>query len=130
MESRRHRSASPYESAYGFSRGVRVGDRIEIAGTAPIPQDGGPTPASAHEQMLLCGEIALAGVVALGGSVADVVRTRMFITDPADADEIGRAHNLVFGEASPAATMVVVKELLDPLWRVEVEVEAVVAADH
>ena len=126
MEVRRHRSASRYEDAYGFSRAIRRGDRIEVAGTAPIPQDGSPVPTSAHDQMLLCGEIALEAVLALGGRPKDVTRTRMFITDLADAEEIGRAHRMVFGEAAPAATMVVVKGLLDPAWRVEIEVSAVI----
>lgn len=118
------RSGSPYEERYGFSRGVRIGSRIEIAGTAPIPQDGEPTAETAYAQMLRCGEIAVAALEELGSTVSDVVRTRMFITDPADADEIGRAHHRVFGAASPAATMVVVAALLEPEWRVEIEVEA------
>ena len=95
-----------------------------MAGTAPIPQDGSDTPSSAHDQMLLCGRIALDAVEALGGSAGDVVRTRMYITDPDDADEVGQAHRELFVEAVPAATMVVVKELLDPTWKVEIEVEA------
>lgn len=109
---------------YGFSRGVRSGNRIEIAGTAPIPADGEPVAETAYEQMLRCGEIALAALDDLGGSVEDVVRTRMFITDVADADEIGGAHLELFGEAAPAATMVVVAGLNDAAWKVEIEVEA------
>ena len=76
--------------------------------------------------MFRCGEIALQSIIALGGSTDDVVRTRMFITDPADADEIGRAHKELFGSSEPAATMVVVAALLDAAWLVEIEVEAVV----
>lgn len=122
-------SASPYERLYGFCRGVRIGDRIEVSGTAPIPQDGSPAPVSAFDQMVLCGEIALRALTQLGGSVDDVVRTRMFITSPDDQDEVGRAHQLVFGAASPAATMVVVAGLLDPAWKVEIEVEAQIAKE-
>jgi enamine deaminase RidA (YjgF/YER057c/UK114 family) len=77
--------------------------------------------------MLICGTIALAAVERLGGAASDVVRTRMFITDRAFADEVGRAHSEVFGAARPAATMIVVAGLLDPVWKVEIEVEAVVA---
>jgi len=77
--------------------------------------------------MLRCGEIAIAAIAKLGGSAASVVRTRMFIVDVADADEVGRAHRELFGAIAPAATMVVVAALLDPLWRVELEVEALVA---
>lgn len=126
-ERHHHSSASRYERAYGFSRGIRQGEVIEIAGTAPIPQDGGPTPASAYHQMTLCGEIAVEALELLGGRVDDVIRTRMYITDPADANEVGRAHGEVFGVASPVATMVVVKELLDPSWKVEIEVSALLA---
>lgn len=120
-------SASPYESAYGFSRAVRVGDRLLIAGTAPIPPEGQSVAATAYEQMLRCGSIVIASLEAAGAGAADVVRTRMFLTDPADADEVGRAHAALFGDAAPAATMVVVAALIDPAWRVELEVEAVLA---
>ncbi len=76
--------------------------------------------------MYRCGQIATAALRDLGASADDVTRTVMYITDPADADEIGRAHGELFGDASPAATMVVVKALLDPAWKVEIEVTAVV----
>lgn len=122
-------SASPYERLYGFCRAIRVGDRIEVSGTAPIPQDGSAVPASAFEQMVLCGDIAVAALTGLGAAVTDVVRTRMFITSAADQEEIGRAHRQVFGDASPAATMVVVAGLLDPSWKVEIEVEAQIAGE-
>lgn len=123
----RIRSASIFEERYGFCRAVRVRDRIEVAGTAPIPQDGSPTPMDAHGQMLLCGQIAIDALERLGGAATDVIRTRMFITDPADADAIGTAHEALFGAARPVATLVVVAGLLDPEWRVEIEVEAVVS---
>lgn len=126
MPKRRARSGSPYEATYGFSRGVRTGNRIEIAGTAPIPPEGEPVAPTAYEQMLRCGEIAIAALDELGASSEDVVRTRMYLTNAADADEIGRAHRELFGGAAPAATMVVVAALLDPAWKVEIEVEAAV----
>jgi len=75
--------------------------------------------------MLRCGEIAVAALEELGATVDDVIRTRMFITDSGDAEEIGRAHQQVFGRSMPAATMVVVAELLEPEWKVEIEVEAI-----
>lgn len=125
MERRHHHGVSPYEAAYGFSRAVRVGDTIHVAGTAPVPEPGEDLVEGAHAQMLRCGEIAGQAIEALGGSIADVVRTRMFITNPNDADEVGRAHKGIFGEAEPVATMVVVAALLDPGWLVEIEVEAV-----
>lgn len=125
MHVERVHSASPFELRYGFSRALRVGNRIEVAGTAPIPQDGSATPDDPYHQMLLCGSIAVVAIEALGGSVTDVVRTRMYITHAPDADAIGRAHSEVFGQADPVATMVIVAGLLDPAWRVEIEVEAV-----
>lgn len=125
MDPERVGSGSPYETRYGFCRALRIGDRIEVAGTAPIPAEGEKLERSAYGQMIRCGEIALAALAELGAGVDDVVRTRMFITDPADAEEIGRAHAEMFGSARPVATMVVVR-LLDPAWRVEIEVEALV----
>lgn len=74
-----------------------------------------------------CGEIARQAMAELGAGMADVVRTRMFIIDAGDADAVGRAHKELFGKAEPVATMVVVAGLLDPGWRVEIEVEAIVA---
>jgi enamine deaminase RidA (YjgF/YER057c/UK114 family) len=126
MGTHRHRGISPYEASYGFSRAVRVGDTIHVAGTAPVPEPGEDVADGAHAQMLRCGEIANQAIDALGGSMNHVVRTRMFIIDAADADDVGRAHKELFGDASPAATMVVVSALLDPQWLVEIEVEAVV----
>ena len=121
-------SGSPYEERYGFARGVRTGDRVEIAGTAPIPRPGEPVAPTAFGQMLRCGEIVVYALRELGATTSDVVRTRMFITNADDADEIGRAHREVFGVATPAATMVVVAALLDPAWKVELEAAAVVEA--
>lgn len=115
---------SPYEATYGFSRAVRVGDRVLVAGTAPIWPDGTVDP-DPSAQVRQCIELMLSGLRKAGGEPTDVVRTRMFITDPEDADAIGSAHGEVFGEIRPVATMVVVKELLDPRWKVEMELEAV-----
>ncbi len=124
----RVRSGSPYEPMYGFCRARRVGDRVEVAGTAPVPSPGADVAATAHDQLLRCGEIALAAMDQLGATASDVVRTRMYITDAADGDEVGRAHAALFGEAEPVATMVVVAALLDPAWKVELEVEAVISS--
>jgi enamine deaminase RidA (YjgF/YER057c/UK114 family) len=126
MDTQHHHGVSPYESLYGFSRAVRVGDTIHVAGTAPVPEPGQPQVEGAHAQMLRCVDIAREALEALGGTLESVVRTRMFIVDASDADDIGRAHAETFGDASPAATMVVVAGLLDPAWRVEIEVEALV----
>lgn len=119
-------SASPYEPLYGYSRAVRSGNRIDVAGTAPIEPDGSSTPGDAGVQAARCLTIIGDALAALGGSPADVVRTRMFITDPADSDLVGRAHGAMFGDVRPAATMVVVSGLLRPEWKVEIEAEAII----
>ena len=121
-------STSPYEAAFGFARAVRVGNRILVSGTAPIEADGSSTIGDAATQARRCFAIILAGIGELGGSAADVVRTRMFITDPADGEAIGGVHGELFREIRPASTMVVVAALLRPEWLIEIEAEAVVPA--
>lgn len=117
-------SGSPYEPRVGFSRAVRVGDRVIVAGTAPIWPDGSVDPGS-KAQARRCLEIMLGALAEAGGRPEDVVRTRMFITDTSDAEAIGEAHGEVFAAIQPAATMVVIAGLLDPRWKVEMELEAV-----
>lgn len=124
----RTRGTSPYEAAYGFARAVRAGDRILVSGTAPVEADGSSTPGDAATQARRCFAIILQAIGDLGGSAADVVRTRMYIVYPADADAVGAVHGEIFGNIRPASTMVVVKSLLRDEWRVEIEAEALVAA--
>ena len=121
--------SSPYEAAYGFSRAVRFGDRIIVSGTAPVEPDGSSTTGDAAAQARRCFAIILGAIAELGGSTADVVRTRMYIVDPGDADVVGAVHGEVFGAVRPAATMVVVSALLRPEWRIEIEAEALVGDD-
>ena len=120
---------SPFEAAFGFARAVRFGERIMVSGTAPIEPDGSSTPGDAAAQARRCFTIILRAVAELGGTAADVVRTRMFITDPADTEAIGRVHGEIFGTIRPASTMVVVSALLRPEWRIEIEAEALVGDD-
>ncbi len=122
-----YRSSSPYEGLVGFARAVRHGARIVVSGTAPIGEDGQTVSGDAYEQAKQCFKVIIEAVVALGGSREDVIRTRIYVTDAADWDAVGRAHGEVFGEVFPAATMVVVAGLLDPRWRVEIEAEAEVS---
>lgn len=122
---RNHRSASPFEPLYGYSRAVRVGSRIDVAGCAPIEPDGSSTPGDAGVQAARCLTIIAEALEAFGGSPADVVRTRMYITDPADADLVGRAHGVMFGDIRPASTMLVIPALIRPEWKVEIEAEAI-----
>jgi len=119
-----YRSSSPYEGLVGFARAVRHGSRIAVSGTAPIGADGQTVEGEAYEQAKRCFEVILEAVEALGGTKDDVIRTRIYVVDPADWDAVGRAHGESFGEVFPAATMVVVAGLLDPRWRVEIEAEA------
>ena len=119
------RSGSPFEAAIGFSRALRVGDRVLVSGTAPIWPDGSCDD-DAGAQARRCFEIIGAALEAAGASFNDVVRTRMFLTNASDADAVGAAHGEIFRAVRPAATMVVVAALLDPRWVVEVELDAIV----
>ncbi len=119
-------SGSPFEERWGFCRALRTGDRIEVAGTAPIWPDGScdPDPGVQARRCLEIIEQALSG---LGAGLENVLRTRMFVSDRAHQDAVGEAHGLAFGDHRPVATMVVC-ELLDPRWKVEIEAEAVAPA--
>ncbi len=122
-----HSSGSPFEASIGFSRAVRIGTRILVSGTAPVEPDGSSTPGDAEAQAARCLKIIVEAVEALGGTAADVVRTRMFLVDPADAAAVGRAHGKLFGSIRPASTMLAGAVLLRPEWRVEIEAEAEVS---
>ena len=122
------RSGSPCEEVFGFSRGVRVGDVVHVAGTGPVWPDGACDPDPAV-QARRCWEIAVTALRDLGADLGHVVRTRMYVTDAAAINEVGRVHGEVFGAVRPAATMVVVAGLVDPRWHVEVEVEALVSEE-
>jgi enamine deaminase RidA (YjgF/YER057c/UK114 family) len=117
-------SGSPYEPVVGFSRAVRSGDRVLVAGTAPIWPDGSCDP-DPETQARRCLEIILAALREAGAGPEHVVRTRIYLTDAGDWEAVGRAHGAVFAAVRPAATMVAVSALLDPRWKVEIEAEAV-----
>ena len=120
-------SGSPFEGVIGFSRAVRVGHHVAVAGTAPIPQDGSDPPIGAYEQARLCLSIILGALDQAGAKGEDVIRTRTFLVDPADWEDVGRAHGEVFRDVRPASTMVVVAGWLDPRWRLEIEADAIVS---
>jgi len=113
---------SPYEPIIGFSRAVRVGNSVYLAGTGPVGADnedaGGQT-----RRIFAIAEKALAEA---GASFKDVVRTRMFLTHVEDWEVIGRVHGEFLSATRPAATMVVVAKLLNPAWRIEIEFDAVI----
>lgn len=124
MERQHARSGSPFESSIGFSRAVRVGSTVAVSGTAPVWPDGSVDPDPAV-QARRCFEIALTALEELGGTAADVIRTRQFVVDAADGEAIGAVHGEFFRDVMPASTMVVVAGLLDPRWKVEIEIDAV-----
>ena len=117
---------SPYEGVAGFSRAVVVGDRVHVAGTAPIPPDGAPVPEGAYEQAALCLRIIAEALERAGSDLGHVVRTNIYVTEREHWDEVARAHGEAFRDTRPAATCVVAA-LLDPAWKVEIEAEAVLA---
>ena len=124
---RRISSGSPFEAEIGFSRAVVFGRKVHVSGTAPVMPDGVAPPPDAYAQARRCLEIIGAALAEAGAGFGDVVRTRTFLVRRADWREVGRAHGEVFSETRPASTMVVVKELLDPAWLVEIEVDAVLS---
>ena len=118
------RSGSPFESAIGFSRAIRVGDRVLVSGTAPIWPDGSCDP-DPEAQAARCLEIIVTALREAGAGPEHVVRTRTYLTDASFAEAVGRAHGAVFASVRPASTMIVVAGLLDPRWKVEIEAEAI-----
>ena len=125
MERQRVSSGSPFEPTIGFSRALRAGHHVFVSGTAPVWPDGSCDPDPAV-QARRCLDIIRAAVAAAGATAADVVRTRTFLIDTADAGVVGAVHGEVFGEIRPASTMLAVSAFLDPRWRVEIEAEALV----
>jgi isochorismate pyruvate lyase len=124
---RRATSGAPWEKKVGYCRAVRKGPFVAVSGTAPVAPGGGVhAPGDAHAQAQRCIEIAEKALRELGATLADVVRTRMFVTDVSRWAEFGRAHAEAFGAHPPATTMVEVKALVDPAMLVEIEFDAIV----
>jgi enamine deaminase RidA (YjgF/YER057c/UK114 family) len=124
MERRLIPGTSPFEPIVGYSRAVVAGERVHVSGTAAIPADGSPPPEDAYEQARLCLEIIGEALGRAGTGFENVVRTRVYVTDRAHFEGVARAHGEIFGDIRPANTTVVAS-LLDPGWKVEIEVEAV-----
>lgn len=122
-------SGSPWELLVGYSRAIRVEDRVVVAGTAPQWPDETVDP-DPGAQARRCLEIIGAALEEAGASLADVVRTRVYLVDAADFDAVGRAHGEAFGEVRPVNTTVIVAGLLDPRWKVEIEAEALIDPDR
>jgi enamine deaminase RidA (YjgF/YER057c/UK114 family) len=120
-------SGAPWERVVGYSRAVRVGTQVFVAGTTATGADGQVMGVGdAYTQTLQALRIIEAALREVGASMRDVVRTRMFVTDISQWEAIGRAHGEFFREVRPAATMVEVRRLIDPAMLVEIEADAVV----
>jgi enamine deaminase RidA (YjgF/YER057c/UK114 family) len=118
---------SSFEEETGFTRALRVGDRILVSGTVAVMPDGS-VPADAGAQADRCFEEIIHYIEELGGRAEDVVRVRMFVTDNADADAVSAAFSRALKRARPTGTLVTVTALYRPEWKVEIEAEAVVQA--
>jgi len=114
---------SPYEPIIGFSRAVRVENSVHLAGTGPVGAETEDAAGQTRRIFLIAAE----ALGKAGATLKDVVRTRMYLTHAEDWEAIGRVHGEFFGAIRPAATMVVVAALLNPAWRIEIEMDAVVA---
>jgi enamine deaminase RidA (YjgF/YER057c/UK114 family) len=123
MERRLVPAVSPMAATVGYSRAVRVGPHVHVAGTAPVGSDSDDP----YEQAKRCLEIIAGALAEVGASLNDVVRTRVYLTNADDWPEVGRAHGEAFGEILPASAMLVIAGLLDPAWKVEIEADALVA---
>jgi enamine deaminase RidA (YjgF/YER057c/UK114 family) len=125
MERRLIASGSPYEPVMGFSRAVRVGPHVFVAGTAPVMPEGEELPPDAYSQAKRCLETIVAALRDAGAGPEHVVRTRIFATSAEMFEEVARAHGAVFADVRPACTYVIT-QLIDPRWHVEIEAEALV----
>ena len=118
-------SGAPWEASVGYCRALRAGDRVYVSGTAPVGEDGATrAPGDASAQARRGFELAEAALRELGAGLGDVVRTRMYVTDAAYAEAVGRAHGERFSKHPPASTLVVVAGLVRPDMLVEVELDA------
>ncbi len=119
-------SGSPFEPKIGFSRAVRIGPFVAVAGTAPVAPDGGvAAPGDVYGQTKRCLEIISQAIAGAGLGLQSVVRTRVMLTDISRWEEAARAHGEVFSAIRPASTFVEVKGLIHPDWLVEIEADCV-----
>jgi enamine deaminase RidA (YjgF/YER057c/UK114 family) len=112
---------SPYEPIIGFSRAVRVGNTVHVSGTGPVGADNEDVTTQTRQVLGLI----QSSLEKAGARLDQVVRTRMYLTHVEDWEAVGRVHGEFFGSVRPAATMVVVAQLLNPAWRIEIEADAV-----
>lgn len=124
MERQLVSSGSPYEPTIGYSRVVRDGRHVFVAGTCAVMPDDADPPRDAYGQAHRCFEIIVAALAEAEAGPEHVVRTRMFLVNAEDWEGVGRAHAEIFGDVRPASSMVVVPAILDPRWLVEIEADA------
>ncbi|MBP1961353.1 RidA family protein [Paenibacillus aceris] len=117
-------TGSPWEPTVGYCRAIRVGNRIEVAGTTAMKDGMVVGAGNAYEQARFVLETIEKALLELGATMSDVIRTRMFVTDISLWEQFGRAHGEYFRDVQPVATMVEVKALIDPALMIEIEVEA------
>jgi enamine deaminase RidA (YjgF/YER057c/UK114 family) len=127
VERQRVSTGSPWELIIGYCRAVRVGEQVWVSGTTPQWPDGSCQP-DVEAQTRRCFEIIETALMEAGGSLSDVVRTRMFLTTATDFEAVSRVHGELFKEIRPANTSVVVAALLNPDWKIEVEVDAFIGS--
>ncbi|MDE2745093.1 MAG: RidA family protein [Chloroflexota bacterium] len=127
-ERRRTSSSGPFEERFGYCRAIRVGNQVHVSGTAAVEADGRVTQGGMGPQTARCLAIIGDAIVNLGGSLADVVRVRIYVTDISQYEATGAHLRAAFGDHPPAATMVEVSGLIDPEMLVEIEVDAVIDA--
>jgi len=122
-------SGAKWEDIVGYSRAVRVGNVIEVAGTTAVDENGDVVGLNdPYEQTKYALSKIEKALMQAGASMKDVVRTRMFVTDMNRWEEVGKAHGLYFKDIKPAASMIEVKSLISPELLVEIEVTAIVGA--
>ncbi|WP_028778658.1 RidA family protein [Shimazuella kribbensis] len=119
-------TGSPWEALVGYCRAIRIGNRIEVAGTTAMKDGKVVGVGNAYEQTRFILVTIEGALKELGSSMSDVVRTRMFVTDISQWEEIGKAHGEFFKDIQPVASMIEIKGLIDPDLLVEIEVEAIV----
>jgi len=122
----KYSTGAKWEPIVGYSRAVRIGNTIEVSGTCAIDEHGNPfAPDDAYAQTRKIFEIITKAIEGLGGTIENVVRTRIYVTNIEEWMDIGKAHGEIFHAIRPVTTMVEVSKLISPEYKVEIEVTAI-----
>ena len=123
-----HSSGTPWEESVGYSRAVKIGDQIFVSGTTASDEEGNTVAVGdVYGQSVFIFQKIATALAKLGASTADVVRTRMYVTEIENWEQVGRAHSEVFSDVRPAATLVAISDLVNPDHLVEIEVDAILS---